>query len=205
MVGELAHGWRDAASAISFSMNKHCLALMTGGHAANIVAAATLASRHTGGSVGVLIHSTRLMRPGEFALWSEGALVFSGLLGSRLEPMAFDAIAVHVDDGAVLWRRLGARRSCAEGCCWLVGVRRMTADMAHASITLAELAASGRHVVVQCGRCPNRRLSRTTDLDLPIDTPVTLVGALLKCCEWGSTEVLVYPESNRDARRGWVR
>ena len=58
--------------------------------------------------MGVLIHSTRLMQPGEFALWSEGALVFSGQLGSRLGPMAFDAIAVHVDDGAVLWRRLGA-------------------------------------------------------------------------------------------------
>ena len=72
-------------------------------------------------------------------------------------------------------------------------------------LTLAQLAASGRHVVVQCGRCPNQRLSRTTDLDLPMDTPVNLVGALLKCCECGSTEVLVYPESNRDARRGRVR
>ena len=48
------------------------------------------------------------MQPREFALWSEGALVFSGLLGSRLESVAFDAIAVDVDDGAVLWRRLGA-------------------------------------------------------------------------------------------------
>ena len=69
-------------------------------------------------------------------------------------------------------------------------------------ITLAQLAVLGRHVVVQCGRCPNRRLSRTTDLDLPMDTPINLVGALLECCECGSTEVLVYPESNRDARRG---
>ena len=69
-------------------------------------------------------------------------------------------------------------------------------------ITLAQLAVLGRHVVVQCGRCPNRRLSRTTDLDLPMDTPINLVGALLGCCECGSTEVLVYPQSNRDARRG---
>jgi hypothetical protein len=68
-----------------------------------------------------------------------------------------------------------------------------------------KIAASGRHVVLQCGRCPNRRLSRTTDLDLPMDTPVSLVGALLECCECGSTEVLVYPESVRDARRGRVR
>ena len=72
-------------------------------------------------------------------------------------------------------------------------------------ITLAELASSGRHIVVQCGHCPNRRLSRATDLDLPMDTPVNLVGALLKCCDCGSTEVLVYPESNRDARKGRVR
>jgi hypothetical protein len=72
-------------------------------------------------------------------------------------------------------------------------------------ITLAELASSGRHIVMQCARCPNRRLSRTTDLDLPMDTPVNLVSALLKCCECGSTDVLVYPESNRDARRERVR
>jgi hypothetical protein len=72
-------------------------------------------------------------------------------------------------------------------------------------ITLAELASFGRHIVVQCGRCPNRRLSRATDLDLPMDTPVSLVGALLKCCECGSTDVLVYPESGREARRVGVR
>jgi hypothetical protein len=81
----------------------------------------------------------------------------------------------------------------------------MAAEKAQAGITLAQLAASGRHVVVQCGHCPNRRLSRTADLDLPMDTPVNVVGTLLKCCECGSTEVLVYPESNRDARKGRVR
>jgi hypothetical protein len=81
----------------------------------------------------------------------------------------------------------------------------MADPKAHDGITLAQLAASGRHVVVQCGHCPNRRLARTTDLDLPMDTPVSLVGALLKCCECGSTEILLYPESYRDARRGRVR
>ena len=81
----------------------------------------------------------------------------------------------------------------------------MAAEKANRGITLSQLAASGRHVVVQCGYCPNRRLSRTSDLDLPMDTPVSIVGALLKCCECGSTDVLVYPESNRDARRGRVR
>lgn len=72
-------------------------------------------------------------------------------------------------------------------------------------ITLAQLAASGRHIVVQCAHCQNRGLSRTSELNLPMDLPVNQVGALLKCGDCGSVEVLVYPESNRDARRGRVR
>ena len=72
-------------------------------------------------------------------------------------------------------------------------------------ITLAQLAASGRLVVVQCAHCQNRRLSRTSELDLPMELPVNQVGALLKCGDCGSVDVLVYPESHRDARRGRVR
>ena len=72
-------------------------------------------------------------------------------------------------------------------------------------ITLLQLAASGRHVVVQCARCPNRRLARPSDLDLPMEIAVSNAGALLKCSDCGSTEVLTYPESNRDARKGRVR
>ncbi|MEO8422267.1 MAG: hypothetical protein ABI457_13845, partial [Hyphomicrobium sp.] len=74
-----------------------------------------------------------------------------------------------------------------------------------AGITLAQLAASGRHIVVQCGRCRNRRLSRPIDLDLPMETLVSEAGALLKCGDCGSKEILTYPESNRDARKGRVR
>jgi len=70
---------------------------------------------------------------------------------------------------------------------------------------LRALTASGRHIVVQCGRCPNRRLARPIDVDLPMDISVSDAGSLLKCCECGSTEVLTYPESNRDARKGRVR
>lgn len=81
----------------------------------------------------------------------------------------------------------------------------MAAEKAFAGITLAQLAASGRHVVVQCGRCPNRRLDRPSDLDLPMDIAVNEAGALLKCCECGSEDVLTYPESNRDARKGRLR
>ncbi len=61
-----------------------------------------------GKTVGVVIHATRLMQPGEFALWGGGKLIVSGLLGLRLEPLAFDVIAVHVDDGAILSQRLGS-------------------------------------------------------------------------------------------------
>jgi hypothetical protein len=57
--------------------------------------------------MGVVIHSTRLMQPGEFALWRNGKLITSGLLGSRLEATAFDAVALHVDDSAILCLRLG--------------------------------------------------------------------------------------------------
>jgi hypothetical protein len=72
-------------------------------------------------------------------------------------------------------------------------------------ITLAQLTASGRHVIVQCGRCPNRRLARPSDLDLPMETAVSVAGAILKCGDCGSKRVLTYPESDRDARKGRMR
>ena len=56
----------------------------------------------------------------------------------------------------------------------------MTTQPKHTGITLAEVAASGRHIVVQCGRCANRRLSRCGDLDLPMDTPVNMGKPTLK-------------------------
>jgi len=62
--------------------------------------------------------------------------------------------------------------------------------MAFKRVTLAELGASGRLIVVQCGRCPNRRLARPSDLDLPMNIAVSEAGALLRCCECGSKDVL---------------
>lgn len=55
--------------------------------------------------MGVVIHATRLMQPGEFALWGDGKLIVSGLRFTQT--MAFDAVALHVDDSAVLCVRLG--------------------------------------------------------------------------------------------------
>jgi hypothetical protein len=36
------------------------------------------------------------------ALWGKGKLIASGLLGSSLETTAFDAVALHFEDSAVL-------------------------------------------------------------------------------------------------------
>jgi hypothetical protein len=74
--------------------------------------------------------------------------------------------------------------------------------MAEDGITLSDLARSGRHVVVQCGACPNRRLHKPTELGVPLTTAVAVAGALLKCSECGSRHV---PESNRDVRKGRMR
>jgi DNA-directed RNA polymerase subunit RPC12/RpoP len=72
-------------------------------------------------------------------------------------------------------------------------------------ISLAQLAAFGRLVVVECAACPNRRLLKPIALGLPLATAVSVAGALLKCSECGSKRVLTFPESARDARRCRVR
>ena len=72
-------------------------------------------------------------------------------------------------------------------------------------ITLAELAKSGRHVVVQCCGCSNRKLLKPAEFGVPMETEVSIAGAVLKCSDCGSKRVLTYPESNRDARKGRVR
>ena len=72
-------------------------------------------------------------------------------------------------------------------------------------ITLAQLATAGRHVVVQCGDCPHRSVLKPSTLGVPLETVVPLAGANLICSACGSTNVLTYPESNRDARMGRVR
>jgi hypothetical protein len=70
-----------------------------------------------------------------------------------------------------------------------------------AGITLAQLRASGRLVIVQCTECANRRYCRPSDLDLPMDTLVCSAGALLNWCDCGSTSVPAYPDSNLDAHK----
>ncbi len=71
----------------------------------------------------------------------------------------------------------------------------MTAEKLLTRITLAQLAASGRHVVVPCGHCPNRRMSQTTDLELPMSSAARV---------WLDRRAGLFG-SNRDARKGRVR
>jgi hypothetical protein len=72
-------------------------------------------------------------------------------------------------------------------------------------ISLAQLAAAGRFVVVECGACPNRRLMKPVALGLPLATAVSVAGTLLKCSKCGSKRVLTFPESARDARHSRLR
>jgi hypothetical protein len=46
---------------------------------------------------------------------------------------------------------------------------------------------------------------KPTALGVPLATVVTLAGANLKCSACGCKQVLTYPESNRDARKGRIR
>jgi hypothetical protein len=46
----------------------------------------------------VKLHATQLMPNGEVALWSNGQLVWSGVVGAQVSSIAFDAISMHVDD-----------------------------------------------------------------------------------------------------------
>ena len=75
----------------------------------------------------------------------------------------------------------------------------------HTGITLAQLATAGRGVIVQCGACPNRRFAKPTELGLPLSLLVSAAGSMLKCASCGAKQVLTYPQSDRDARKGRMR
>jgi len=72
-------------------------------------------------------------------------------------------------------------------------------------ITLAQLATAGRGIIVQCGACPNRRFAKPAELGLPLSLLVGSAGSMLKCSSCGSKQVLTYPQSDRDARKGRMR
>ena len=72
-------------------------------------------------------------------------------------------------------------------------------------ITLAQLATAGRGIILQCGACLNQRFAKPTKLGLPLSLPVNAAGSMLKCSACGSKQVLAYPQSDRDARKGRMR
>ena len=67
------------------------------------------------------------------------------------------------------------------------------------AISLARLAASGRHVIVQCARCSNRRLARPSDIDLSMDIDaVRRLGSVVMnentfCSTLGPSFLLMMP------------
>ena len=62
----------------------------------------------------IKLHATRLMRSGEVVLWSNGAIVWTGAVGSQLKEIAFDTISLHVDDGVLMAARLPAAATADE-------------------------------------------------------------------------------------------
>ena len=54
----------------------------------------------------VRVHATHLMRSGEVVLWRDGAMVWSGVVGTRLTEVVFDTVSLHVDDSAQMTARL---------------------------------------------------------------------------------------------------
>lgn len=59
----------------------------------------------------VRLHATRLMRGGEVALWFDGAIVWSGVLGTRVPDLPFDVVSMHIDDGTRMLAMIGDQLS----------------------------------------------------------------------------------------------
>ena len=55
------------------------------------------------------------------------------------------------------------------------------------------------------GACPNRRFAEPAELGLPLSLLVISASSMLKCSSCGSKQVLTYPQSDRDARKGRMR
>jgi hypothetical protein len=69
----------------------------------------------------IKLHATRLMRAGEVVLWSEGAIVWSGIVGAYVSNVAFDAVSMHVDDSAQMAARLPVAATADEVLAALAG------------------------------------------------------------------------------------
>lgn len=72
-------------------------------------------------------------------------------------------------------------------------------------MTIAELAASGRRLVLQCPDCDHRRLVDPAKINVAPETPVSDIGKRGRCGACSRLGVLSYPESTRNARQGRER
>lgn len=57
----------------------------------------------------VRVHATRLMPVGEVALWNQGKLEWTGLLGSEVGMLQFDCVSINVADQVRLERSMTGR------------------------------------------------------------------------------------------------
>ncbi len=51
------------------------------------------------------LHTSQLMRGGEYALWRAGRIIRHGNVGERVGDFAFDALSLSVDDGVRMLQR----------------------------------------------------------------------------------------------------
>ena len=54
------------------------------------------------------------MRTGEVALWRDGAIVWSGKIGTQLSGVSFDTVCLHVEDSTQMAARLPRQASAEE-------------------------------------------------------------------------------------------
>jgi hypothetical protein len=62
----------------------------------------------------IRLHSTRLMRGGEVALWHRGEIVWQGSVGSNVRNLAFDAVSLNTEDEQRMSALLGERAITAD-------------------------------------------------------------------------------------------
>ena len=62
----------------------------------------------------IRLHSTRLIRGGEVALWHRGKIVWQGSVGSEVRGVTFDAVSLSTDDSARFSASIGEQAITAE-------------------------------------------------------------------------------------------
>jgi hypothetical protein len=69
----------------------------------------------------IKLHATHLMRHGEVALWCDGAIVWTGALGTQMSGVTFDTVCLHVEDSSAMAARLSRLATAEEDLAALAG------------------------------------------------------------------------------------